>query len=161
MSQHTDIFFMQQALELAQTAFDQNEVPIGAIVIDQNGTIIGRGFNQVEGCNTQCAHAEMLAIQQAAQTKNDWRLDGCTTYVTLEPCSMCYSLMRLSRLEKLVFGAPSARFGYQLDNVATSSVYKKVMEIVSGVCSMQSQQLLKQFFQMQRTKKGEYNKSGS
>src|SRR3970040_159134 len=98
MSQHTDIFFMRQALELAQKAFDQNEVPIGAIVIDQNGTIIGRGFNQVEGCNPQCAHAEMRAIQQAAQTKNDWRLDGCTMYVTLEPCRMCSSLMRLSRL---------------------------------------------------------------
>jgi tRNA(adenine34) deaminase len=156
-----DTFYMKQALDLAQKAFDQNEVPIGALVVNQHGAIIGRGFNQVEGRKSQCAHAEMEAIEQATSHSGDWRLDGCTLYVTLEPCSMCYSLMRLCRIGKLVFGAPSPRFGYQLDKVATSSVYKKVIRVVSGVCSMHAQRLLKRFFQMQRMKKGEYIKSGS
>ena len=156
-----DTFYMQQALDLAQKAFDQNEVPIGAVVIDQQGTIIGCGFNQVEGRKSQCAHAEMQAIEQATSHIGDWRLDGCIIYVTLEPCSMCYSLIRLCRFEKLIVGASSPRFGYQLDKIATSSVYKKIIRVVSGVCSMQAQQLLKRFFQMQRIKKGEYSKPGS
>jgi tRNA(adenine34) deaminase len=163
VSQHSsqkDSEHMQVALALAHTAFDQNEVPIGAVVTNADGEIIGRGFNQVEGQKSQCAHAEMIAIQQAAQAIGDWRLDGCTLYVTLEPCSMCYSLIRLSRLETLVFGAASPRFGYQLDNVATSSVYKNDVRVVSGVCAVEAQFLLKQFFHMQRMKKGEY-KSGS
>ncbi|EKD48590.1 MAG: CMP/dCMP deaminase zinc-binding protein [uncultured bacterium] len=102
----------------------------------------------------------MIAITQAASAIGDWRLDGCALYVTLEPCSMCYSLIRLSRIQTLVFGASSPRFGYQLDNVATSSVYKNDVRVVSGVCASQAQQLLKQFFQMQRMKKGEH-KTGS
>ena len=156
-----DTFYMKQALDLAQKAFDQNEVPIGALVIDQQGAIIGCGFNQVEGRKSQCAHAEMQAIEQATSHIGDWRLDGCTIYVTLEPCSMCYSLIRLCRIEKLIFGASSPRFGYQLDKVAISSVYKKIIRVVSGVCSMQAQHLLKRFFQMQRMKKGEYSKPRS
>ena len=155
-----DGIYMQEALALARMAFDCNEVPIGAVVIAGNGTIIGRGYNQVEGQKSQCAHAEMIAITQAASAIGDWRLDGCALYVTLEPCSMCYSLIRRSRIQTLVFGASSPRFGYQLDNVATSSVYKNDVRVVSGVCASQAQQLLKQFFQMQRMKKGEH-KTGS
>ena len=152
---------MLEALELARMAFDHNEVPIGAVVVNREGAIIGRWFNQVEERKSQCAHAEMIAIEQAACSIGDWRLDGCMIYVTLEPCSMCFSLIRLSRIEKLLFGASSPRFGYQLDKVATSSVYKKNIRVVSGVCSAKAQQLLKQFFQMQRMKKGEYSKQGS
>ncbi len=160
-NQHNqDATYMQESLALARAAFDQNEVPIGAIVVDCKGAIVGRGFNQVEGRKSQCAHAEMIAINEAAAAIGDWRLDACTLYVTLEPCSMCYSLIRLSRIGTLVFGASSPRFGYQLDNVATSSVYKNDVRVLSGVCAQQAQDLLKRFFQMQRTKKGEY-KSGS
>lgn len=155
-----DTTYMQEALALAQVAFDCNEVPIGAVVVDANGAIIGRGYNQVEGRNTQCAHAEITAIMQANDQSGDWRLDDCTLYVTLEPCSMCYSLIRLSRIQTLVYGASSPRFGYQLDNVATSSVYKNDVRVVSGVCAAQAEHLLKRFFQMQRIKKGEY-KTGS
>jgi tRNA(adenine34) deaminase len=155
-----DIIYMQEALALAQAAFDMNEVPIGAIVVNANGVVIGRGYNQVEGRKSQCAHAEMTAIMQASTTKGDWRLDDCSLYVTLEPCSMCYSLIRLSRIQSLIFGASSPRFGYQLDNVATSSVYKNDVRVVSSVCAAQAEHLLKRFFQMQRIKKGEH-KSGS
>lgn len=155
-----DEVYMHKALDQAGKAFAHNEVPIGAVVVDADGAIIGIGYNQVEGRKTQCAHAEMRAIMQASDQRGDWRLDGCTIYVTLEPCSMCYSLLRISRIQTLVYGASSPRFGYQLDNVATSSVYKNDVRVVSGVCAEQSEQLLKRFFQMQRIKKGEH-KTGS
>lgn len=152
---------MDQALERARTAYTKNEVPVGAIVINRDGVVIGEGYNQVESQKTQCAHAEMIAIQQAAKKIGDWRLDGCTIYVTLEPCSMCFSLIRLSRLSGLVYAAPSLRFGYHLDNVANSQVYKKGILILEGIKKEESEQLLKQFFQNQRVKKGEYVKSRS
>ena len=158
---HDHETYMRKALDLAQKAFDRNEVPVGALVVDQNGAVIGMGFNQVESEKSQCAHAEIEAIQQATKAVGDWRLDGCSLYVTLEPCSMCFGLIRLSRLSKLIFAAPSLRFGYQLDNAGASSVYKKDMIVIDGVCSEQSEQLLKRFFQIQRVKKGEYVKAGS
>lgn len=151
-----DISYMQEALALAQEAAARDEVPIGAIVIDAAGTIIGRGFNTVEGSKSQLAHAEMQAIAAATAHTGDWRLDGCTLYVTIAPCTMCFGLIKLSRLDRLVYGAQSPRFGCQLDKVATSSVYKRTMIISSGVCQDEAQALMKQFFQKQRKKKGEY-----
>jgi tRNA(adenine34) deaminase len=152
----SDHIFMQEALELAQQAATENEVPIGAIVVDAQGTVIGRGANKVEQCKSQLAHAELLAIAQASKTIGDWRLDGCTIYVTLEPCTMCFGCIRLSRLARLVYAAQSPRFGYQLDNIVTGGVYKKDIKIDSGIGEGQAQQLVKQFFQKQRKKKGEY-----
>ncbi len=146
--------YMNAALDQAHKAFDLNEVPIGAAVVGSNGEIIGLGYNQVETKKTQCAHAEMIAIEEAARRCGDWRLDGCWMYVTLEPCSMCFSLMRLSRIDGLVFAASSPRFGYQLDNITTSSVYKKDIIVMSGLCKESAQALLKKFFKIQR-KKGE------
>ena len=153
---------MQVVVKLAGLNIEhQTGGPFGAGIFEsKSGRLISVGVNLVESNDCSIAHAEMIAIQQAAQAIGDWRLDGCTLYVTLEPCSMCYSLIRLSRLETLVFGAASPRFGYQLDNVATSSVYKNDVRVVSGVCAVEAQFLLKQFFHMQRMKKGEY-KSGS
>ncbi len=152
--------YMLKALFLAYKAFKQNEVPVGAIVVDKDGTIIGSGSNEVELKKSQCFHAEMIAIAQASKAVGDWRLDGCSLYVTLEPCSMCFGLIRISRFSRLIFAAPSLRFGYQLDNAAASSVYKKDISIENGVCSAQSERLLKRFFQLQRVKKSEY-KAGS
>ncbi len=150
---HSDYLFMTEALTLAKQAAAQNEVPIGAIVVDVNGTIIGRGSNKVEQQKSQVAHAEIEAIAQATAMSNDWRLDGCTIYITIEPCSMCFSLIKLSRLKKVVFGAPSPRFGYQLDKVATGAVYKNDVVICSGIYADAARKLIRQFFQKQRKKK--------
>lgn len=146
-----DLLFMQEALKEARTAFDHQEVPIGAIVVAANGAIIGRGANTVERNHTQSAHAESLAINQAGAHLNDWRLNDCWIYVTLEPCLMCMNLIYLSRLTGVIFGAASPLFGYRLDNLQADQVYKKAMVLVKeGVCADESAQLLKQFFNQRR-----------
>ncbi len=149
-----DAQLMELALVQAQHAFDLGEVPIGAVVVNAQGTIIGSGFNQVEQQHTQCAHAETIAITQAGNALADWRLEGCWLYVTLEPCSMCMALIRLSRLQGMVFGADSPLFGYRLDNVDVVSVYNKdPLLTVAGVYKEESSALLKEFFK-QRRKEG-------
>jgi len=146
-----DDSFMKKALRLAQKAFDADEVPVGALVVDQEGIIIGRGYNQVEKRNCQRAHAEQLAIQQACAKRKDWRLDNCTLYVTLEPCKMCIGLIEISRIKYLVYGASSPLFGYQLDNEQGSQLYKKSIKAVRpGVLADQAAALLKQFFKRKR-----------
>ena len=102
-----DRAYMYEALQEARKAFEQNEVPIGALVVDAQGIIQSRAYNQVESMRTQLGHAEVLALQIAAQSRNNWRLDGHWLYVTLEPCAMCLSLARLSRIAGIVFGASS------------------------------------------------------
>lgn len=153
--QNQDAQYMQKALDQASLAFAQDEVPIGAVVVERDGTLIGAGYNLVEAKKTQQAHAEMLALNQAVQFRNDWRLDGCTLYVTLEPCSMCIGLIRLSRISRVVYAADSPLFGYHLDNQGDSWVYKNDIEIRAGVAADEARQLLKQFFQKKRKKKGE------
>lgn len=142
---------MDQALELAQQAYDAGEVPIGAVVVDQDGTIIGQGYNTVEKNLTQTAHAEIQALKHAAQTKNNWRLQDCTLYVTLEPCSMCFFATKLSRVKAIYFGAPSPLFGCHLDKDCFLSLYNNdALFITGGIREEESKQILKQFFQKKR-----------
>ncbi len=154
-----DHYYMNKALEQAHKALQADEVPIGAIVVDPEGSIIGCGYNQVESKKTQRAHAEVIALEQATQKIGDWRLDGCSIYVTLEPCRMCMSLIQLSRLSSVIYAADSPRFGYQLDNMAISSVYKKDVLIKKGTCADEAQHVLKLFFQRKRKKKDECKKA--
>lgn len=158
---HHDDYYMGKALELAKQAYALDEVPIGAVVVDQWGTIIGTAHNQVETKKVQAAHAEILAITKAAQRVGDWRLDGCRIYVTLEPCAMCMALIRLSRIGRVMYAIASPRFGCQLDNTAVSWVYKKDVYLEQGICAGEAQRLLKQFFQQKRKKKDESTKARS
>lgn len=96
---------MLKALELAKKAYSMGECPVGAIVIDQEGNIIGEGYNRRETDNSPIAHAEILAIEQAARALGSWRLSECTMYVTLEPCPMCAGAIINSRLKRVVYGA--------------------------------------------------------
>lgn len=149
--QKKDTYFMKKALEQAQKARAAEEVPVGAIVVDSQGKIIGRGYNLVEKKDTQAAHAEVIAISKAGKKIGDWRLNGCWMYVTLEPCSMCMSLAVLSRLEGVVYGATSPVFGYQLDKELNFQLYKNgALLVVSGVCAEESSALLKDFFRHKR-----------
>lgn len=143
--------YMDQALELAQQAYDKGEVPIGAIIIDQDGSVLGRGHNMVEKNKTQTAHAELQALQEAAHTKNNWRLEGCTLYVTLEPCSMCFFASKLSRMKAIYYGASSPLFGFHLDKDCFLSLYNNdALFITGGIREEESRQILKQFFQKKR-----------
>lgn len=146
-----DEHFMKKALAQAKRAYEANEVPVGAIVVDAGGFVLGRGYNKVERSHTQVAHAEVIAISAAGRKLGDWRLNGCWLYVTLEPCGMCMNLAILSRLKGIVFGAHSPLFGYQLDNELSFQLYKiDALSVISGVCAEEAAKLLKNFFNVKR-----------
>src|SRR5258708_4515420 len=151
-----DLFFMQEALAQAQCAYNIDEVPIGAVVVNSKGDIIARAYNSVERDCTQRAHAESLAIELAGKYIGDWRLQGCWLYVTLEPCSMCMGLIKLSRLAGVVYGASSPLFGFRLDNQEDLWVYKKdAVSVIEGIMADETAVLLKQFFHNRRKKMDE------
>ena len=143
--------FMHVALEEAERALHENEVPIGAAIV-HNGRVIARAHNQREQLHDPTAHAEMIAITQAAHELQSWRLDGCTLYVTLEPCSMCVGAMIHARIERLVFAAFDPKTG------AVSSVFRTLddprhnhsITWEGGVLANESSALLKAFFQARR-----------
>ncbi|HSC24728.1 MAG TPA: nucleoside deaminase [Candidatus Babeliales bacterium] len=149
-----DIFFMHAALDQARRAYEINEVPIGAVVVNNEGAIIARAYNTVERDCTQRAHAENLAIEIAGKHCNDWRLSGHWLYVTLEPCSMCMGLIKLSRLAGVVYGAQSPLFGFHRDNEEQNWLIKKNnFLIIEGVAAEETAALLKDFFYSKRASK--------
>jgi tRNA(adenine34) deaminase len=142
---------MHEALALADYARLQGEVPIGAVIVSNENEIIGRGWNCVERSGCQDGHAEMQAIRHACHHTGNWRLDGCTIYVTLEPCIMCLGLVLLSRVEQIVYAADSPRYGFRVIEQDVLQVYQKhVKSIRSGVCKDESTALLHAFFTEQR-----------
>ena len=149
-----DELFMSQALLQAQKAGNNDEVPVGAIIVNAEGKIIARAYNAVEKQCSQTAHAELLAIAKAGKTMHNWRLEGCWLYVTLQPCIMCMGLIRLSRLDGIVYATTSPLFGSDLDVIIPSQVYKSEIVIIGGVLQEQAAVLLKKFFQMKRKEKG-------
>lgn len=145
-----DDLFMKEAYVQAECAFALGEVPVGAVVVDAYGTIIARAHNRAEQLHTQAAHAEIEALSIAGKKRNDWRLNDCWLYVTLEPCVMCMGMIRLSRLKGIAYGASSPLFGYKLDNSHYSPVYQNDMLIVSGLHTEKISTLLQCFFKQQR-----------
>lgn len=146
-------FFMNEALKQAQKALDNQEVPIGAVIVGPDNTIIARAYNKIEMMQSQTAHAEILAIQKAYKKVGNWRLNGCWIYVTLEPCLMCLGLIKLSRLKGIVFGAKSTLFGIGLDEIENHiPFYIQNLSIEGGVEHEASLSLLKLFFKKIRKK---------
>lgn len=142
--------FMDKALAQAQKAFESKEVPIGAVITNPSGVIIAGGYNQVELQKSQTAHAELLALRSAAQYLGDWRLDGCTLYVTLEPCTMCYAAIQLSRIKHIVYGAQSPVFGYKKDQDCFIKPFNTDITIIGGVKAEKCARLLQLFFETHR-----------
>jgi tRNA(adenine34) deaminase len=145
-------FFMKKAHKQALVAFKRNEVPIGAVIVDQNGLIIARAYNNVEAIQCQTGHAEVRAIEKACKKRGGWRLNGCWIYVTLEPCLMCFGLIQISRLEGIIFGAQSPLFGAGLNNSENTFLYAKNIIIQGGIMEQQSIDLLQLFFNKARKK---------
>ena len=143
--------WMKVALQEAERAFDQNEVPVGAVVVHK-GQIVGRGRNMVEQLNDPTAHAEMIAITAACETLGQKYLDQCTMYVTLEPCPMCAGALIWSKLSRLVFGAFDERAGSagSLYNVVQDRRLNHYIEVVSGVEMERASGLMKDFFLQRR-----------
>lgn len=145
--------FMKQALNLAQTAYDQNEIPIGAIVV-KNGKIIGKGYNQIEQLQDATAHAEIIAITSAANTLENWRLKGCDLYVTLEPCIMCSGAIVNSRIRNVYFGAYDNQFGgcSSLYNLCNDPRLNHRCGLKGGIMEIDCNWILNEFFQKARIK---------
>ncbi len=141
-----DNYFMTQALKLAQQAYDEDEIPVGAIVVCEN-KIIGKGYNQTERLTDVTAHAEMLALTSAFSALNSKYLKECTLYVTLEPCVMCAGALYWSQISRIVFGASDEKRGYQRFN---PEIIHPKTEIISGVMAQETEQLMKKFFQAKR-----------
>lgn len=142
---------MRIAIGEAHLALDGGDVPVGA-VIAHNGIVIGRGHNQREKLNDPTAHAEMIALTAASAYLESWRLDGCTLYVTLEPCTMCAGAIILARLPKLVFGTPDPKAGAcgSLYDVANDERLNHRVDVTSGVLKDECAELLVDFFARQR-----------
>ena len=139
--------YMRMALELARQAAAEGEVPVGCVIADGGGNVIGRGRNRREESSDATAHAEIEAIRQAGEAVGSWRLDGCTLYVTLEPCPMCAGAITNSRIPTLVYGAADAVSG------SCGSVVDLFFEryghhptVYAGVLAEEAAELLRSFF---------------
>jgi len=143
-----DIAAMESALEQARLALTTSDVPVGAVVIDETGAVIGVGHNEREALGDPTAHAEILALRAAATHRGEWRLPGCSLVVTLEPCTMCAGAAVLARVDRIVFGAHDEKAG------AAGSMWDLVRdrrlnhrpEVISGVLADESASLLREFF---------------
>ena len=143
-----DLAAMESALEQARLALTTSDVPVGAVVIDETGAVIGVGRNEREALGDPTAHAEVLALRAAATHRGEWRLSGCSLVVTLEPCTMCAGAAVLARVDRIVFGAHDEKAG------AAGSMWDLVRdrrlnhrpEVISGVLADESAALLREFF---------------
>lgn len=143
---------MKSALMEAKKAMDEGEVPVGCVIADSNGIIIGRGYNRREKERNALAHAELIAIHEACRYLNDWRLGGCSLYVTLEPCPMCAGAIINARIPKVFYGAKEEQSG------SCGSVLNLFMErfghspqVVGGILEEECRRLMSDFFKKLRT----------
>ena len=144
---------MRAALDEARAALTTDDVPIGAVLLDPSGEVIGRGRNRREADADPTAHAEVVALREAATARGEWRLSGCTLVVTLEPCTMCAGAAVLARVDRVVFGAwdPKAGAVGSLWDVVRDRRLNHRPEVVSGVLADESSALLLDFFGTHRT----------
>jgi tRNA(adenine34) deaminase len=149
-SEKFDDFGIMQAMIQAHKAFDHNEVPVGAVIINKDGKIIARAYNQVEKKESQLAHAELQVLAKVTKKMKRWRCNDLTMYVTLQPCMMCMGALILSRIGRIVYTAHSPLFGYNLDKQDWFGIYKDSLPVIEFHKRVESIELLKKFFIKQR-----------
>jgi|SRR5690554_446883 tRNA(adenine34) deaminase len=157
-----DTSFMQQALRQAELAFDAGEVPIGCVIV-KDAKVIAKGYNQIEMLKDATAHAEILAIGSASSAVENWRLNDCTMYVTLEPCPMCAGAILNSRISRLVYGSKDTRFGGcggTIDVLSNNALNREII-VESGVLADECLGLIRLFFQKMRMKKDSLDEKNS
>jgi len=142
---------MKMAIEQAKIAEENGDVPIGAVIVYKN-RIIAKAYNQRQQLNDPTAHAEIIALTQAAAFMESWRLNGCTIYVTLEPCPMCAGALVLARIDKLVYGCDDPKTGAvkSLYNIVQDKRLNHRLEVTSGVLAEDCSKILQDFFQYRR-----------
>lgn len=150
----TDVYWMNKALELAQKAGDSDEVPIGAVLISENNQCIGEGWNQPISAEDPTAHAEILALRDAAKQLNNYRLPDTTLYVTLEPCPMCAGAIVQARIKRVIIATPDPRTGSagSVFNLLNSPHLNHRVAVTTGVLQQECSSLLKTFFLNKRKK---------
>ena len=151
---HQDEFFMREAMALAQQAAERGEVPVGAVVV-KDGQIIGRGSNAPIGMHDPSAHAEILAMRDAAKNIGNYRLVDCSLYATLEPCAMCAGAIQHARIGKLIFGAKDPKTGAcgSVINLMAEDKLNHHTDINAGILESECGQLLSDFFKQRRLEK--------
>ena len=139
---------MRLALAEAQRAYDEGEVPIGAVLIDEGGVLVCGNHNRIEQLGDATAHAEILVLREASKIFGR-RLTNCTIYVTVEPCAMCAGAMVLSRVERLVYGAPDSKFGAaeSIFNVVDNPALNHQLKVTAGVLEFECRALMQKFFE--------------
>ncbi|RVT48780.1 tRNA adenosine(34) deaminase TadA [Rheinheimera sediminis] len=154
MTAEHDLYWMQYALQLADKAEQSGEIPVGAVLV-KDGVVLGEGWNQSIQLNDPSAHAEMIAIRQAAEKIGNYRLVDCTLYVTLEPCAMCAGLLVHSRVKRLVFGAKDAKTGAagSVFDVVRHPVLNHQLDVSDGLLMQQCADKLSEFFRRRRAEK--------
>ena len=150
-----DSKYMREALKLAKKAASLGEVPIGC-VIEYQGKIIGRGYNRRKTDRNTLSHAEIIAIRKASKVMGDWRLEGCTMYVTLEPCQMCAGAIVQSRLDRVVIGTdnPKAGCAGSILNLLQMKEFNHQVEITRGILREECSEVLQSFFRDMRKREG-------
>lgn len=148
----TDKEFMSLALDEAQQAYHEGEVPIGAVLIDGDGILICREHNRIEQLHDATAHAEILALREASRKLNRRRLSDCTLYSTVEPCAMCAGALVLCRVKRLVYGATDSKFGAaeSIFNVVNNLALNHQLDVTAGVMEEESRELMQKFFSERR-----------
>ena len=146
-----DQLYMKIAIEQSQIAEENGDVPIGAVIVNEK-QIIGKAYNQREQLQDPTAHAEIIALTQAAAFIESWRLHGCTMYVTLEPCPMCAGALVLARIDRLVYGCDDPKTGAvkSLYNIPTDERLNHTIDVTSGVLAEDCSALLQHFFRRRR-----------
>ncbi len=149
-----DEIFMNLAILEALKAYDEGEVPIGAVLIDESGILVCAEHNRIEQIDDATAHAEILLLREGAKKIGRRRLSTCTIYVTVEPCPMCAGALVLCRLKRLVYGAVDSKFGAceSLFNVTNNAALNHQLQVTAGVLERQCRELMKNFFAERRVK---------
>jgi tRNA(adenine34) deaminase len=149
-----DICFMKMAMDQAAIAEENGDVPIGAVIVYEN-RVIAKAYNQREQLSDPTAHAEIIALTQAAAYIGNWRLHGCTIYVTLEPCTMCAGALVLGRFDRLVYGCDDTKTGAvkSLYNIVQDPRLNHTLEVTSGIMAKECSEQLQRFFQRRRNEK--------
>jgi tRNA(adenine34) deaminase len=152
----SDAYYMGLALEQARAAMAAGEVPVGAVLVDEAGQVLAQAHNHPIGLNDPTAHAEILALRQAAMRLGNYRLPGATLFVTIEPCPMCAGALVLARVRRLVFGAPDPKGGAcgSLYRLADDSRLNHRLEVTPGVLHDDCRGLLQEFFRARRGRSG-------
>jgi tRNA(adenine34) deaminase len=158
-----DEYYMMLALDEAKKAETHDEVPVGAIVVDPGGTVIGQGYNCPISENDPTSHAEIKAIRSACRFMNNYRLPNTTLYVTIEPCIMCMGAIIHARIRRIVFGAQDPKWGAaaSLYRMGSDSRLNHHPEITQGICEKQTRRIIKSFFEAKRRNRDKHSCCGN